>query len=93
MPWVTRSGSRSSARSMKAQRRSRDTAAGVLEVIEDYDRATYRAVYTVRFSDAVYVLHCFQRKSTRGIRTAQRDLAAIERRLRLAREDHAARRN
>ena len=67
--------------------------AGVLEVIEDYDRATYRAVYTVRFADAVYVLHCFQKKSTRGIRTAQRDLDVIERRLRLAREDHAARKD
>jgi phage-related protein len=67
--------------------------AGVLEVIEDYERATYRAVYTVRFADAVYVLHCFQKKSTRGIKTAQRDLAVIERRLRLAREDHAARKD
>ena len=67
--------------------------AGVLEVIEDYDRATYRAVYTVRFADAVYVLHCFQKKSTRGIKTAQRDLAVIERRLRLARDDHAARKD
>jgi phage-related protein len=67
--------------------------AGVLEVIEDYDRATYRAVYTVRFADAVYVLHCFQKKSARGIRTAQRDLDVIERRLRLAREDHAARKD
>jgi len=65
----------------------------VLEVIEDYDRATYRAVYTVRFADAVYVLHCFQKKSARGIRTTQRDLDVIERRLRLAREDHAARKD
>jgi len=67
--------------------------AGVLEVIEDYDRATYRAVYTVRFADVVYVLHCFQKKSTHGIKTAQRDLNVIERRLRLAREDHAARKD
>ena len=67
--------------------------AALLEVIEDYDRATYRAVYTVRFADAVYVLHCFQKKSTQGIKTAQRDLAVIERRLRLAREDHAARKD
>ncbi len=38
-------------------------SAGVLEVVEDYDGNAYRAVYTVRFGDAVYVLHCFQKKS------------------------------
>ena len=41
----------------------------VLEVVEDYDRGTYRAAYTVRFAGAVYVLHCFQKKSNRGIQT------------------------
>jgi phage-related protein len=39
---------------------------GVLEVVEDYDGNTYRAVYTVRFRSAVYVLHCFQKKSRRA---------------------------
>lgn len=45
---------------------------GVLEVVEDHDGNTYRAVYTVRFHWAVYVLHCFQKKSRRGIRTPRR---------------------
>ena len=40
----------------------------VFEVVEDYDRGTYRAVYTVRFSEAVYVLHVFQKKAKHGIR-------------------------
>ncbi|MDQ2783546.1 MAG: type II toxin-antitoxin system RelE/ParE family toxin [Chloroflexota bacterium] len=58
--------------------------AGVLEVIEDWSGDTYRAVYTVRFQHAVYVLHCFQKKSTRGIATAKRDLDQIRERLREA---------
>jgi phage-related protein len=62
--------------------------AGVLEIVEDFDGDTYRAVYTVRFVEAVYVLHCFQKKSTRGIATARRDLNLIEARLRLATEFH-----
>lgn len=43
--------------------------AGVLEVTDDLDGDTYRTVYTVRFADAVYVLHAFQKKSKRGVRT------------------------
>lgn len=62
--------------------------AGVLEVVDDFDGDTYRAVYTVKFARAVYVLHAFQKKSTRGIATAQRDLDLIKRRLALARKDH-----
>lgn len=64
--------------------------AGVLEVCEDFDGNTYRAVYTVRFKDAVYVLHCFQKKAKRGIATPQQDLELIRRRLRAAEEDHEA---
>ena len=58
--------------------------AGVLEVIEDWSGEAYRAVYTVRLRHAVYVLHCFQKKSTRGIATAKRDLDQIHERLREA---------
>ena len=64
---------------------------GVFELVEDHDGDTYRAVYTVRFREVVYVLHAFQKKSPKGIRTAQADVDLIERRLRLAREDHEAR--
>ncbi len=56
-------------------------SAGVLEVVENWKGNTYRAVYTVRFSDTVYVLHCFQKKATRGIATPQPDIALIESRL------------
>ena len=46
--------------------------AGVLEIVEDHDGDTYRAVYTVRFAEVVYVLHTFQKKSKRGVKTPQR---------------------
>ena len=62
--------------------------AGVLELIEDFDTNTYRAVYTVRFGNAIYVLHCFQKKSTAGIKTAQCDIDLIRKRLQAA-QDHA----
>ncbi len=62
--------------------------AGVLEVIDDYQGDTYRAVYTVRYSDAVYALHCFQKKSTHGIATSQRDIELVNRRLRMAEDEH-----
>jgi len=61
---------------------------GVLEVVHDYDGDTYRAVYIVRFRGAVYVLHCFQKKSHRGIQTSRRDVELISQRLKLARQDY-----
>ena len=62
--------------------------AGVLEVVEDHDGGTYRAVYTVRFQDAVYVLHIFQKKSKKGIETPKHDIDLIKARLRTASEDY-----
>jgi phage-related protein len=64
---------------------------GVIELAEDFDKATYRAVYTVRFGDAVYVLHAFKKKSKQGIKTPQSDIDLIKRRLRDAEQDHARR--
>ena len=59
-------------------------SAGVLEVVE-YDRSgTYRAVYTVKFEEAVFVLHCFQKKSKRGIATPKEERAIIHARLKVA---------
>lgn len=58
--------------------------ANVLELIEDHDSATYRAVYTVRFERAVYVLHVFQKKSVKGIATPKRDVDLIKRRVQSA---------
>ena len=64
---------------------------GVMEVVEDHRGDTYRAVYTVRFEEAVYVLHAFQKKSKTGIATTQRDQELIARRLKDAIEDHEVR--
>ncbi len=64
---------------------------GVIELIEDDRGGTYRAVYTVRFHEAVYVLHVFQKKSKRGIATPAHDIAVIRQRLKWAREAHAGR--
>lgn len=55
--------------------------AGVLEVVEDHKGNAYRAVYTVRYAQAVYVVHCFQKKSTQGIATPKPDMELISWRL------------
>lgn len=62
--------------------------AGVLEVVEDSESGTYRAVYTVRFARAVYVLHAFQKKSRSGIATPKSEIELIKRRLARAKEDY-----
>ena len=62
--------------------------AGVLEVVDDFDGDTYRAVYTIRFSGVVYVLHAFQKKSKQGIALPKSDLSLIKQRLKRAREDY-----
>jgi len=59
-------------------------SAGILEVVEDWRDNAYRAVYTVRFAHAVYVLHCFQKKSKHGIETPAADLHLIRERLKKA---------
>jgi phage-related protein len=64
--------------------------AGVLEIVDDHDGDTYRAVYTVRFAGVVYVLHAFQKKSRHGIATPQHEIALIQQRLTRAEEDHTA---
>ena len=63
--------------------------AGVLEIVEDHDGNTYRTIYTVEFTGAVYVLHAFQKKSTRGRSTAQRDIDLVVERLKRAAEHYA----
>jgi phage-related protein len=61
-------------------------SAGVLEVVEDDDGSTFRAVYTVRFKNAVYVLHCFQKKSHKGISTPKHERDIVDGRLKLAKQ-------
>jgi phage-related protein len=65
-------------------------SAGVLEVVENDEGGTYRAVYTVKLTDWVYVLHCFQKKSMKGIETPKADIELIRARLKQAEADHAA---
>ncbi|MFQ6540034.1 MULTISPECIES: type II toxin-antitoxin system RelE/ParE family toxin [Aphanothece] len=62
--------------------------AGVLEVVERHDGDTYRAVYTVKFEEAIYVLHCFQKKSKSGTATPKADVDLIKSRLKTAQEEH-----
>jgi phage-related protein len=64
---------------------------GVFELVEDQRGGTWRAVYTVRFEEAVYVLHCFQKKSPSGVRTARTDIDLIRERLKLALADYKVR--
>ena len=64
---------------------------GVFEVVESHRADTFRAVYTVKFESAVYVLHAFQKKSPSGIKTARKDVELIGRRLSEARTDYEVR--
>lgn len=61
---------------------------GVFEIVEDHRGDTYRAVYTVRFADVVYVLHAFQKKSKTGIKTPQHDVNLVGERLKRAQLDY-----
>lgn len=65
--------------------------AGVLELLEDHAGDTYRAVYTVRFAERVYVLHAFQKKAKRGIATPKSEMRLVEQRLCAAEEDYRQR--
>lgn len=65
---------------------------GILEVVENFDGNTYRAVYTVRFAGLIYVLHAFQKKSKKGIATPHQTIELIKSRLRDAEEDYRERR-
>ena len=59
-------------------------SAGILEIVEDWRGDAYRAVYTVRFAEAVYVLHCFQKKSKQGAETPKQEMNLIRARLKEA---------
>jgi phage-related protein len=61
---------------------------GVLEVIDDFDGDTYRAVYTVKFKGVVYALHSFQKKSKKGISTPKEEIDLVKKRLKAAEEHY-----
>lgn len=62
--------------------------AGVLEVVQNFDTDTYRAIYTVKFAGVVYVLHIFQKKSKKGIATPKKEIDLINQRLQQAQEHY-----
>lgn len=61
---------------------------GVLEIIDRFDKNTYRAVYTIKLKETIYVLHCFQKKSKTGIKTPKQDIKLINSRLKIAEEHY-----
>src|SRR5262249_12615444 len=85
--WVGSSRSISHKRAASTSRPSRSgglALPGVLEVVEDWNRSTYRAVYTARFRGSIFVLHVFQKKSKRGAATPKADIDLVRERLRVA---------
>ena len=62
--------------------------AGILEIVEDFDKETYRAIYTVKFADTIYVLHAFQKKSKQGIATPKQDIDVVKVRLKQVQEHY-----
>ncbi|MGA6972572.1 MAG: type II toxin-antitoxin system RelE/ParE family toxin [Candidatus Binatus sp.] len=62
--------------------------ASVVEIVDDFDGDTFRTVYTVRFSNVIYVLHAFQKKSKKGIETPKSDIDLVKQRLKLAEQDY-----
>ena len=67
------------------------SGAGVMEIIDDHDGDTYRAVYTVRFAGTIYVLHAFQKKSKVGISTPEKEIAVVHTRLKRAQAHYESR--
>jgi phage-related protein len=85
-----------------AQKRERDPSAkpmkgfggaSVLEIVAPFDGDTFRAIYTVRLKDVIYVLHAFQKKSKSGNATPKREIEMIQRRLAIAERDYEERRD
>jgi len=60
---------------------------GIIEIVSDYNKNTYRAVYAVKLGEDLYVLHVFQKKSKTGIKTPKQDINLIKKRLTIAKED------
>ena len=78
-------GAHPSAKSWKGE------GPGVLEIVSEFDGNAFRGIYTVKFRKAIYVLHCFQKKSPSGIRTAKVDVDLVTERLKAAQRDYEAR--
>lgn len=72
-------------------KRLRGVGGGILELVDEFDGNAWRAVYSIRFSDAVYVLHAFQKKSRKGISTPKADIELVEQRMKVAEKDRRER--
>lgn len=59
---------------------------GIMEIVSDFDKNTYRSVYTVKIGEVIYVLHCFQKKSKQGIATPKQEIDLIKQRLKDAKQ-------
>lgn len=59
---------------------------GIMEIVADFDKNTYRAAYVVKIGDVIYVLHCFQKKSKHGIATPKQEIDLIKRRFNEAKQ-------
>lgn len=70
-----------------------EIGAGVMEIVSDHNRNTYRAVYAIKLGNEVYVLHAFQKKSKTGIKTPKQEIDLIKQRLALAKEIARSRNN
>lgn len=64
------------------------SGAGVLEIVDDFDGDTYRAIYTVKFEGVIYLLHSFQKKLKHGIATPKQDIELVKKRLKIAQENY-----
>ena len=80
--WAQRGSKHPQAKPLKGFK-----GAGVVEIVEDFDTDTYRCVYTVKFGSNIYVLHVFQKKSKKGIATPNHDIALINARLKVVKEE------
>ncbi|HMW89619.1 MAG TPA: type II toxin-antitoxin system RelE/ParE family toxin [Candidatus Obscuribacter sp.] len=66
------------------------SGASVVDIVSDHQGDTYRSIYTIKFHNAIYALHAFQKKSKKGIKTPQAEIDLIMRRLKTAEEDYKA---
>ena len=78
--------SRTNRRNTTIGKTNEGIESGVFELVDDFDTNTYRVIYTVNIGRSIYILHCFQKKSKRGVSTPKKEIDLIKRRLRRAKE-------
>lgn len=71
----------------------KEIGAGVMQIVSDYNKNTYRAVYVIKLGEEIYVLHAFQKKSKTGIKTPKQEIDLIKKRLAIAKKEAESRNN